>query len=162
MLASVACAATVTPQRPGDRSQLARIEASPDADGKPVGGADGATIVVVFASWCHNCHKELDVIAQLRPSYPALRVLGVNYRGHEEYKDRGSSDAVRRYVATHAPWLRVVPADDALFDLLGRPPQIPTLYVYNRAGELVEVYRRSERAMPDGDELRELLRRIGA
>lgn len=159
---TIACAAAVTPPRPADRTQLARIEASLDTTGAPVGAGDGPTIVVVFASWCPNCHRELEVIAKLRPSYPSLRVLGINYRGHEEYKERGNSEAVRLYVAKHAPWLRVVPADDALFQLLGSPPLIPTLYVYNRAGELVEMYSRRERAMPDGDELRELLRRIGS
>jgi len=56
----------------------------------------------------------------------------------------------------------VVPADDALFMALGQPPKIPTLYVYDRDGALVQVYSRTERAMPDADELRELFRRIGA
>jgi thiol-disulfide isomerase/thioredoxin len=162
LLVLVACAETpVTPARPRDTTQLATIEASVDLDGAVVGKTTGATIVVVFASWCHNCHRELDVIAQLRPSYPSLRVLGVNYKGHEEYNGRGNSEAVRRYVGEKAPWLRVVPADDPLFDLLGRPRLIPTLYVYNRTGELVATYSRTDRAMPDGDELRELLRRIG-
>jgi thiol-disulfide isomerase/thioredoxin len=163
LLAVIACAevAPQTPTRPRDTTQLAKIEASTDLDGAVVGKATGATIVVVFASWCQHCHRELDVIAQLRPAYPQLRVLGVNYKGHEEYDGRGSSTAVRRYLTEHAPWLRVVPADDPLFDLLGRPRLIPTLYVFNRAGELVTTYSRTDRAMPDGDELRELLRRIG-
>jgi len=157
----VACATPVAPARPADRTQLARLEASADLDGKPLGTADGVTIAIVFASWCQHCHKELDVLAKLRPSYPSLRVIGVNYRGHEEYGDRGNPEALRSYVAKNAPWMRVIPADDALFELLGRPPLIPTMYVYNRAGALVEVYSRRERAMPDGDELRELFRRIG-
>lgn len=162
LLVVVACVeAPVAPSRPRDTTQLAAIEASVDLDGAVIGKTSGNTIVVVFASWCHNCHRELDVIARLRPSHPTLRVLGVNYKGHEEYESRGSSFAVRRYVTEKAPWLRVVPADDPLFELLGRPRLIPTLYVYNRAGELVATYSRTDRAMPDGVELRELLRRLG-
>lgn len=160
MLAGAACAATVSP-RPVDRSQLAKLEASVDTAGTPVGTSDGVTLVIVFASWCQHCHKELDVLAKLRPSHPGLRVLGVNYRGHEEYADRGNAEAVRRYVAQHAPWLRVVPADDALFEAFGRPPKIPTLYVFDRSGTLIQVYSRTDRAMPDADELRQLFRRIG-
>lgn len=162
LVLAVSCATPVAPQRPADRTQLAKLEASADLDGKPVGPADGVTIAIVFASWCQHCHKELDVLAKLRPSYPSLRVIGVNYRGHEEYGERGNAEALRSYLVKNAPWLRVIPADDALFELLGRPPLIPTIYVYDRAGALVEVYSRRERAMPDGDELRELFRRIGA
>ncbi len=157
----VGCSAPVVEKpRPRNSTQLARIEASNDLDGKPVGKTTGPTLVIVFASWCTHCHKELEQIARLRSSNSTLRVLGVNYRGHEEYDGRGSSAAVRRYVTQNAAWLRVVPADDALFELLGQPPVVPTLYIYNPAGELIETYSRRERAMPDADELRELLRRI--
>ncbi len=164
LIGLAACATSAGPVTtpPGDRTQLAKLEASIDSDGKPVGTSDGATLVIVFASWCDHCHKELDILAKLRPAHPGLRVLGVNFRGHEEYKDRGNAEAVQKYVALHAPWLRVVPADDALFTALGSPPKIPTLYVFDRAGTLVQIYSRTERAMPDADELRELFRRIGA
>jgi thiol-disulfide isomerase/thioredoxin len=162
-LAMVACASipdAASPQR-RNTAQLAAIEASADVEGKVVGKTGArATIVVVFASWCSHCRRELDTLAKLRR--PALQILGLNYRGHEEYDGRGNADAVRRYVATNAPWLRVVPADDQLFDLLGRPPKVPTLYVYDRRGALVTIYDRRDRAMPDEAELRELLRRLGA
>jgi hypothetical protein len=90
--------------------------------------------------------RELDTLAKLRQ--PGVQILGLNYRGHEEYDGRGNADAVRRYVATNAPWLRVVPADDQLFELLGQPPKVPTLYVYDRHGALVTIYDRRDRAMP--------------
>ena len=154
----VACAA-VEPAPPAPPQQhvapLRAIEATPDLDGALVGTAAQPTVVVMFASWCHNCHKELAVLAELRRD---IRVLGVNYRGHEEYDDRGNAEAVRAYVAKHAPWLRVIPADEHLFALLGRPPKIPTLYVYDGTGALVAIYDRRERAMPDERELRALLR----
>lgn len=148
------------PVRPA--GELAALDASVDLDGRAVGRADGATLVFVFASWCPHCHDALAVLDGLRPAFPRLRVLGVNYRGHEEYDGRGSSDAVRAYVARHAPWLRVVPADDALFAALGQPPKIPTLYVYDRAGTLRAIYDRRQRRLPDAAELRALLARIGA
>jgi thiol-disulfide isomerase/thioredoxin len=169
LIALVACATpvgqpvpagheTAQPARP--ESGCARINASVDLDGKPVGDADGATLAIVFASWCEHCHKELDQIQRLRAAHPTLRVLGINYKGHEEYDHRGSATAVRAYVGKHALWLRVVPADDQLFELLGRPPMVPTIYVYNRAGELVASYNRRERAMPDAAELDALVARI--
>lgn len=136
---------------------LAAVEAAPDLDGRVVGPRDGRpTIVVVFASWCGHCHHALAELATLGDG---VRVLGVNYRGHEEYDHRGDSAAVRRYVAEHAPWLRVVPAGEVLFRALGRPPKVPTLYVYDRGGALVARYDRRERAIPDARELRAVLRR---
>jgi thiol-disulfide isomerase/thioredoxin len=152
-----------TAVQPRNPHQLAAIEASADLDGAVIGpgGEQATTIVIVFASWCTHCHRELEVLAKLRSSHPKLRVLGVNYRGHEEYDHRGNAQAVRRYVATRAPWLRVVPADDRLFDVLDRPEKVPALYVYDRNGALVARYDRRDRAMPDGAELRDLLRRIG-
>jgi len=166
LFALAACAPTepihsAAPSRRGPE-QLARIEASTDLDGTVVGTTEGPTLVIVFASWCEHCHKELAEIETLRAAHPTLRVLGLNYRGHEEYDGRGNAAAVRRYITEHAPWLRVVPADDTLFDLLGRPPVVPTLYLYDRAHDLVASYSRRERAMPDAGELGDLLLRLGA
>lgn len=164
----IACTTGITPPpqppkpAPAPTTLLAKVEAAPDLDGTVVGPSDArATIVVVFASWCEHCKVELDVIAALRASHPRLRVLGVNYKAHEEYADRGSAEAVRAYLASSAPWLRVVPADEALFTALGRPPKVPTILVFDHAGAVVEVFDRRERALPDAAELGELLRKLG-
>jgi thiol-disulfide isomerase/thioredoxin len=143
--------------------QLAAIEASNDLDGGGIGKSDAhATVVVVFASWCEHCHRELEILAQLRPAHAAMRVVGVNYRGHEEYDHRGNPVALRRYIAAHAPWIRVVPADDKLFETLGSPPKVPTIFVYDRNGRLVTTYDRRERDEPDASELEALLEKLGA
>ncbi len=166
LLLVVSCArgpaTPVTPDRT-PLSVLGNIEASADLDGAPVGASTArATIVVVFASWCEHCKTELAVIDSLRAAHPRLRVLGVNYRAHEEYADRGSAAAVRAYVAANAPWLRVIPAGEALFTALGRPPKVPTIFVFDRAGALAAQYDRRRRKMPDAAELGALLARLGA
>jgi len=56
----------------------------------------------------------------------------------------------------------VIPADDALFAALGRPPKVPTIYVFDRTGGLAARYDRRQRKMPDAAELRALLGRLGA
>jgi thiol-disulfide isomerase/thioredoxin len=151
--------ATNSPQPPRD-ARLVAIEHSVALDGAPVGTSPQATVLFLFASWCGNCHHELAVLEQLRPQHPAVRVLGVNYRAHEEYRGYGNAEAVRAYVARAAPWLQVVPIDEPLFTQLGRPPKIPTLFVFDRGGVLVEVYDRRERAMPDARELAALFARL--
>jgi thiol-disulfide isomerase/thioredoxin len=150
------------------RDVLADVLASPDLDGARVGSADApglaprATVLIVFASWCTHCHDEIAVLGALRAAHPGLRVIGVNYRGHEEYDARGNAAAVRGYVQAFAPWLRVVPAGEALFDELGRPPKIPTLFVYDARGALVQIFDRSQRPQPDAGELDALFARLGA
>lgn len=144
----------------GSAGDFAAIEASADLDGAAIGASDApATLVLVFASWCVHCHHELEELAAVRRSQPAIRVLGVSYRDHEEYDGRGNAQALRAYVAAHASWLRVVPADEHLFELLGRPAKVPTLFVYDRTGRRVATFDRRDRTMPDSQELLALLGR---
>ncbi|MEO8549785.1 MAG: TlpA disulfide reductase family protein [Kofleriaceae bacterium] len=129
---------------------VARLDASRDLDGVVVGASDRATLVVVFASWCPHCKDEFVELEALRAHH--VRLLGVNYRGHEEYDHRGDSAAVRAFAA-RTPWLRIVPIDDALFAALGSPPLIPSIYVFDREGALVAAYSRKDRTPPDRAEL---------
>ncbi len=163
LLAVAACPAPAPESpRPADQT-LSMIEASQDLDGAIVGTSANptATIVIVFASWCGHCKRELDVIGGVRRAHPGTRILGINYRGHEEYDGRGNAQALRAYVASSAPWLRVVPADEPLFVALGRPPMVPTIIVYGADGRIAARYDRRDRAMPDASELDELLRGLG-
>jgi thiol-disulfide isomerase/thioredoxin len=116
----------------------------------------------VFASWCPHCKDEIAILDGLRAAHPGVRILGVNYRAHEEYDARGDAAAVRAYVRDHAPWMRVVPADDDLYARLGRPTKIPTMYVWDGAGDLVQIYDRRVRDLPDADELAALFAQLGA
>ena len=104
------------PKKAASPGVLARINASADLDGKPVGTSDEPTVVIVFASWCPHCKDELVELDAIRGHH--VRMLGVNYRGHEEYDHRGNSVAVRAF-ADRTPWLRVVPIEDALYQALG-------------------------------------------
>lgn len=163
LLLAVGCAATPVPSDRPPSSVLGNIDGSSDLDGAPIGASSArATLVVVFASWCEHCQRELAVIDSLRASHPRLRILGVSYQAHEEYAARGSPSALRAYIAAHAPWLRVIPADDALFTALGRPPKVPTIYVFDHGGALAAQYDRRHRKMPDAAELGALLTRLGA
>jgi thiol-disulfide isomerase/thioredoxin len=136
---------------------LAQLEASRDLDGQMVGASDApATVVVVMASWCSACRAEIAMFDRLRAAHPHVRWLAVNYKQHEEYDRRGDSQAIRAF-AQKVPWLRVVPADDALYSAVGRPSKIPTVLVF-RGQKLVARFDRSERAAPDQDELADLLR----
>jgi len=152
----VACATAPAPPVPAKPGVLAQLEASPDLDGTIVGHAETPTIVIVFASWCPHCKAEL---GELEPLRTRARLIGANYRGHEDYANRGSPAAVRAFAA-HTPWLRVVPIDDAVFGALGSPPQIPSIYVFDQRGALVATYSRKERPPPDRVELAAVLDKL--
>ena len=47
----------------------------------------------------------------------------------------------------------VVPADEAVWTSLGRPPKVPTLYVFDRDGGLVRTFDRQVEAPPTVDAL---------
>ena len=130
---------------------LALVERAVDLDGAAVGppaAAQRATVAVVFASWCVHCREEMPVLAALAAGHPEVRVLGINYRAHEEYDGRGDAAAVRAFVAAEAPWLRVVPADEAVWKSLGAPPKVPTVLVFDRAGALVRAFDRRAAPIP--------------
>ena len=144
-LAVVLAGCAATPRTPSTlpvaspRPQvLASIEASRDLDGTVVGPSPVPTILIMFASWCDHCRDELQILETMQGA--RVRILGLNYKGHEDYAARGSSEAVRAFVRDHAAWLRVVPIDDDLFSALGRPPLIPTLYLYDRHGALAATF----------------------
>ena len=144
-------------ERPSLSEKLASIEAARDLGGVVVGIHTGTTVAVTFATWCGHCRTELAVLDTLRASYPEVRWLGLNYKAHEEYGDRGGREEVRAFAAS-TPWLRVVPVDEALFATLGNPPMVPTMFVFDRAGVLVARFDRRERDLPGAAELAALLR----
>lgn len=163
LLLLVACAAhpreRISPPAPG---ALALVETATDLDGAPVGSSLArATIVVVLASWCEHCAAELAILDRLHRTHPALRVVGVSYAAHEEFDHRGNPAALRIYAAKR-PWLPIVTADDGLFAALGAPPQIPALFVFDHGGALAAHYDRRSGPMPNGDELTNVLARLGA
>jgi thiol-disulfide isomerase/thioredoxin len=151
----VACAAPapVPTTAPG---VLAQIEASRDLDGAVVGPRDGATVVIVMASWCPNCRAELRMFDALRVRHPRVRWLAINYKEHEEYDGRGNAVAMQA-LAKQLSWLRVVPADEQLYDALGRPALIPTVLVFDGHGALVARFDRRERPPPSAGELEQVL-----
>lgn len=138
-----------------------QFTASPDLDGAVVGASPGqATIAMVFASWCGHCRREVGELEELLSRRQDVRVIGVSFRHHEEYDQRGDSAAVRAFVRDQAPWMRVIPGDRALWRSLGAPTFVPAVYVFDRAGALVASYDRKDRDPPDADELDALLTRL--
>lgn len=139
LLSIASCAGSAAPRGPAAPRVLAAIDASTDLDGVVVGASnDLPTVAIVFASWCGHCRAELRELDALRSE--RVRILGINYKGHEDYGNRGGPAAIRAFAHDTAPWLRIVPVGEEVFGELGRPPVIPTVLVFDRRGTLIATY----------------------
>jgi thiol-disulfide isomerase/thioredoxin len=157
LLVLAGCGASASqPNRPVAVAAIAAIEVATDLDGSVVGAlpaSQHATVAIVFASWCIHCRDEMPVLAELRIRHPEVRILGINYRAHEEYDGRGNAAAVREFVSQRAPWLRVVPAGERVWASLGRPTKVPSLFVFDASGTLVRGFDRRVADVPTLAEL---------
>jgi thiol-disulfide isomerase/thioredoxin len=133
---------------------LAKVEGLAALDGAPVGAIgpeQRGTLVIVFASWCHFCREEIELLDVLRREAPELRIVGLN--AYETFDELSDDAELRGYLARKAPWLRTA-VGDALLPHFGGVPKIPTLFLFDAEGRLVTDYRRARRPPPSLDELR--------
>jgi thiol-disulfide isomerase/thioredoxin len=123
-----------------------------DIDGKSVNPEPDTrvTAVVVFATWCRPCRIEIGWLGELTRDNSQLRVIGVNY--HDEFGFSGD-ERVRAYRDENAPWLQIVRADRPLFELLGQPRYVPSMYLFDSLGRLLRAYLPPVRMPPGRDEL---------
>lgn len=95
-------------------------------------------------------------MAELRDAYPELRIIGLN--AYEEYRNLSDKARLRRYLQRNAPWLtEIVHADAELLSEFGGVPKIPTLFVYDHAGQPVAEFRRGQRPPPTPAELEDAI-----
>lgn len=150
-----------TPIPPGEGDPAYRTVVSRQGlDGRQVGHDQTAraTVVIVFASWCHACRKELTMLSELVTEHPRVRVIGVN--AFEDFEDLSSAATLKEFLGTNHPWLTVVRGDDQVLRALGGVTKIPTLFVFDGRGAAVKVYRREQRDPPSKKELARLLARL--
>lgn len=130
----------------------ARLMESTAIDGTALAPEARPTALVVFASWCGPCRNELAALGEIREKFPTLRIIGIN--AYEDYGDRSDEERLRVFLGANAPWLtQIVHATPALLRDFGKVPKIPTLFVYDGAGEVVAEFRRNQRQPPSHEEL---------
>ncbi len=153
---STSHAAPITPQlqvqKPGALLGYQLVMNAKTLDGAPLASEKRAVALVVFASWCGHCKKELAELGQLRVKHPGLRIIGVN--AYEDFQGISNRGKLNRYIADNAPWLtEIVSADSKMLADFGGIPKIPSLFLYDADGRVVEEYRRNKRPAPTPEEL---------
>jgi thiol-disulfide isomerase/thioredoxin len=135
----------------GAEAGLAALAGRTDMNGSRLDVRGDATVVVVFASWCAPCRKELAALGELRQSRPNVKIIGLN--AYEEFESFSDEKRLAKFLADRAPWLTVVRDDGELLARFGSVPKIPTVFVYDRAGKIVAEFSRNKRPPPDKEEL---------
>ena len=108
----------------------------PDVDGKPVHSTEFAGKVVVldfWATWCPPCKMEIPGFVELQKKYAAqgLVVVGISL-------DQDGPNVVREFMKAQGINYPVVMGDNAVQTSFGGVEGIPTTFVIDRTGKIVE------------------------
>lgn len=95
--------------------------------------AGNLTILAFWATWCPNCHRQLETLSELYRSHGAegLSVIGISLDGAKR------EDQVARYVEEKMLPFPVLIADATRFPGISAISAVPTLLLYDPQGEMV-------------------------
>jgi thiol-disulfide isomerase/thioredoxin len=106
-----------------------------DLNGNPVSSADWAGKVVLlnfWATWCPPCRKEIPELIGLQKKYgKRLLVIGIS-------EDEDGPDKVRQFAKDNQINYPIVMATPELIDAYGGVPALPTTFVLNQQGRVVQ------------------------
>jgi thiol-disulfide isomerase/thioredoxin len=129
---------------PADEAHVVRFAAHPqpmpaflvnDLDGKPVSTAawKGKVVFINFwATWCPPCRAEIPILIDLENRYKdRLQIVGVSL-------DDGDPADVKQFAKEAGINYPIVMADSAIVKEYGGVPALPTLFVVNPDGNVVQ------------------------
>ncbi len=120
---------------------------------------DRVTVVTFFASWCPPCLDEFKALNAINSQLGTDNITIVALNVFEEFDD---NDEVRmaKFLQTTQPEFRVLEGTEESRQLFGGVNRIPTLFVYDRSGELAFNFVHKRGASKQSVEANELLNAI--
>lgn len=136
--------AAAAPQNSSDAATTIRFVKNPapvpafvahDLDGKTVSTGDWTgkvTVVTFWATWCPPCRAEIPELIELQSQYPGrVQVIGISV-------DDDPADKVRQFAMKAGINYPIVMATPEIVGKFGGVPALPTSFVINREGRVVQ------------------------
>lgn len=145
------------------RAELATLPmlAGPGTSEKAMTGT--VVLVSFFASWCPPCRVEFEHLNELASEYETteLQIVAVNV--YEDFlEDEQDEIRLKRFLSDTNPDFSVVEGTESVRKAFGDVDRIPTVFVFDTAGDTVMhfVHQRGAKKMSaDLDELRQAVER---
>ena len=123
-----------------DAAARSALTALPPLRGEGLAEGDLAGKIVIlafFASWCPPCHPEFDHLKAIDARYGAEGVTVVAVNIFENFGGKDGTARLNAFLTKKSPGFHVLGEGEAVAPTFGKVARIPTVLVFDRAGQPV-------------------------
>jgi len=133
---------------PGPEALLSLLDLKP-IGGAPVTASDLAqrpVLITFWASWCPPCRDEFHNFNRITTSYGGRGLLTLGVNVFEDFGGLSSPEKRARFIRQTAPAFQLLEGTDATRAAFGGVSRIPTVMLFDTAGQLAYAFVHEEGA----------------